>query len=257
MLSLGICAYGAARILERRGWGWVCLARRRSGSATWSGPTSPSSCSPRSPSPWSSAGVRSQPPVLGPVGRIVTIVVLMAAMAFVLGAGRRPPPAADSRATSTTEAVGELLDRAESGTDEGGSQIDRPTPNTPLEYPVRRVLGAVPPDDLRGGHGRQRRRRGRDDVPRAGARASCRGSACATCRRWRSAVPTCCSASSTPAIFAFAWSSFANLGALARQRVQVWPFVLLLLALPLVQARRPEPVERPGTFTRRPEVVAP
>ena len=35
-------------------------------------------------------------------------------------------------------------------------------------------------------------------------------------------------------IFAFAWSSFANLGALARQRVQVWPFVLLLLALPVV-----------------------
>ncbi len=29
-------------------------------------------------------------------------------------------------------------------------------------------------------------------------------------------------------IFAFAWSSFSNLGALARQRVQVWPFVLVL-----------------------------
>ncbi len=58
-------------------------------------------------------------------------------------------------------------------------------------------------------------------------------------------------------IFAFAWSSFTNLGALARQRVQVWPFVLLLLALPMVQARRPEPVERPDPFARRPEVVAP
>ena len=57
MLSLGICAYGAARILERQGWGWICLARRASGWATWSGPTSPSSCSPRSPSPWRSAGV--------------------------------------------------------------------------------------------------------------------------------------------------------------------------------------------------------
>ena len=77
---------------------------------------------------------RSQPPVLGPVGRIVTIVVLMAAMAFVLGqAVDRLLP--NSEATSTTEAVGELLDRAESGTDGGGSQIDRPTPNTPLEYP--------------------------------------------------------------------------------------------------------------------------
>ena len=29
MLSLGLCAYGAARILERQGWGWICLAARR------------------------------------------------------------------------------------------------------------------------------------------------------------------------------------------------------------------------------------
>ena len=38
-------------------------------------------------------------------------------------------------------------------------------------------------------------------------------------------------------IFAFAWSSFTNLGALARQRVQVWPFLLLLLAVPAVSTR--------------------
>ena len=38
-------------------------------------------------------------------------------------------------------------------------------------------------------------------------------------------------------IFTFAWSSFANLGALSRQRVQVWPFVLLLLAVPAVLVR--------------------
>jgi hypothetical protein len=45
-------------------------------------------------------------------------------------------------------------------------------------------------------------------------------------------------------IFAFAWSSFANLGALVRQRVQVWPFVLLFLALPLA-------VERPSSRPTR------
>ena len=36
-------------------------------------------------------------------------------------------------------------------------------------------------------------------------------------------------------IFTFAWSAFANFGALVRQRVQVWPFVLLLLSLPAVR----------------------
>ena len=50
-------------------------------------------------------------------------------------------------------------------------------------------------------------------------------------------------------IFAFAWSSFANLGALARQRVQVWPFVLLLLAAAARCSRR---VGRSGDGYRAP-----
>ena len=40
------------------------------------------------------------------------------------------------------------------------------------------------------------------------------------------------------AIFTFAWSAFANLGALARQRVQVWPFLLILVAMPLVRSEK-------------------
>ena len=46
------------------------------------------------------------------------------------------------------------------------------------------------------------------------------------------------------AVLTFAWSAFANLGALARQRVQAWPFLLVLVVMPLVRSdtlgRRPE-----------------
>ncbi len=92
MLSLGLCAYGAARILERQGWGWICLA---------AGVGLGYMVRPHVPVVVLAALAvavvfrrrRGQPPVLGPVGRVVTIVVLMAAMAFVLGQARRPPPA--------------------------------------------------------------------------------------------------------------------------------------------------------------------
>ena len=39
-------------------------------------------------------------------------------------------------------------------------------------------------------------------------------------------------------VFGFAWSTIGNLGILARQRVQVWPFVLLLLAAPVSRPER-------------------
>jgi hypothetical protein len=52
-------------------------------------------------------------------------------------------------------------------------------------------------------------------------------------------------------IFTFAWSSFANLGALARQRVQVWPFVLLLLAVPAVTRIRASTPRSGGSTARR------
>ena len=134
MLSLGVCAYGAARILERQGWGWICLAAgrraglhgpaprpgRRARRARRRGrvpPASQPAAGPRTGGPHGDRrgpdggdGVRARP-------------------------GGRPPAPAVGGGRRTTEAVGELLDRAATGLDEGGSEIDRPSPNNPLEYP--------------------------------------------------------------------------------------------------------------------------
>ncbi len=255
MLSLGLCALGAARLCERRRRAWLPLLaglgisymlrphlgavvlgalvvavvfRRRAGRA----------------------------PVFGPVGRIVSVVVLSAGMAFVFARTvDEYLPQTEEAPISNTEAAGRLLDRAEAGTDEAGSQIERLTPSSPLEYPYAAFSVLFRPTVF--------------EAREAGtvlaalettflvvlfvlARKRLRHVVTIAFRR-----PYVLFCIIYTAIFAFAWSSFANLGALARQRVQVWPFMLILLALPLVQPRRPEPVDRPGLFTRRPEVVAP
>jgi hypothetical protein len=185
---------------------------------------------------------RSRPPVLGPLGRIVTILVLTAAMAFVLGR------AIDyflpnSETTNTTDAVGELLDRAEAGTDAGGSQIDRPTPNTPLEYPGAVMSVLFRPTILEADSA--------GNVVAALETTLVLALGILSWKRLRN-LPTM--AFRRPyvlfclvytGIFAFAWSSFSNLGALARQRVQVWPFVLVLLALPVVVPNTERP-KAPG-----------
>jgi hypothetical protein len=41
-------------------------------------------------------------------------------------------------------------------------------------------------------------------------------------------------------LFIIAFSSIGNFGILTRQRVQLYPFVLILLAWPLVARRKPE-----------------
>ena len=248
MLSLGVCAYGAARVLEHRGWGWVCLATGL-GLGYMVRPHVPVVVLAALAVAVALRPRRNQPPVLGPVGRVVTIVVLMAAVAFVLGeAVDRLLP--NSETTSTTAAVGELLDRAESGTDGGGSQIDRPAPNTPLEYPMAVMSVLFRPTILEADSA--------GNVVAAVETTLVLALCVASWKRLRH-VPTM--ALRRPyvlfclvytGIFAFAWSSFSNLGALARQRVQVWPFVLVFLALPIVVPSRGRPAAAPGRAVARP-----
>ena len=134
LFALGLSAYGAARLLARRpvslvplagGLGLaymirphvafvvlvalaVALVFRRRGRAT----TGPS---------------------FGPLGRLILVVGLAVAASFMLGqAVDRFLPVSE---TTGVDAVGELLDQAESGTSSGGSEVERQTPNSPFEYP--------------------------------------------------------------------------------------------------------------------------
>ena len=184
-------------------------------------------------------------PVFGPVGRVITVALLVAALAFVLGRAvdRLLPFQSD---TTGVDAIGEVLDRAETGTEDGGSLIDRPSPNNPLEYPSAVFSVLFRPTLLEADSA--------GDIVAAMETTLILAFFVIGWKRVRAAFRA---AFSQPyilfcivytAIFTFAWSAFANLGALARQRVQVWPFVLILIAVPVAR-RSPAPVVRGGDRT--------
>jgi hypothetical protein len=250
MLSLGCCAYGAARVLERRSGGWPALAAGV-GLAYMVRPH---------------VGVvvlaalvvavmfrrRRGRPAFGPVGRVLVVAALVAALAFVLGRAVDRLLPITSEATGV-EAVGEVLDRAETGTDEGGSEIDRPSPNNPLDYPSAAFSVLFRPTIVEANSA--------GDVFAALETSLLLALFVLGWRRVRNAFT---SAFREPyilfcivytAVFTFAWSAFANLGALARQRVQAWPFLLILVAMPLVRSEKAAgpstPASSPGVPARR------
>lgn len=240
MLSLGLCAYGSARLLERLPGGWVVLGaglglgyvvRPHVPVVVLAALAVAILFRPRS----------SRTPVFGPLGRIVTVLVLIVGLAFAMSeAVDRFLPLSRVETSSEVglEAVGELLDVAAIGTSELGEEVDRPSANNPLEYPEAVFTVLFRPTILE---------------------ASSAGNAVASLettfilvlavigwKRLRNVPkmifrrPYLLMCVVYTGIFTFAWSSFANLGALARQRVQVWPFVLLLLAVPAVLTWKPE-----------------
>ncbi len=178
---------------------------------------------------------RTGQPTFGPFGRLLIVVGLAIAAAFALGQAVDRLLPVSNEATGV-EAVGDLLDRAESGTAAGGSQIARQTPNSPFEYPQAVFSVLFRPTIF--------------DATSAGNAVAAAETtlvliiAVLSWRRLKN-LPTLMFRRPYLilcvvyiGVFAFAWSSFSNLGALVRQRVQVWPFVLLLLALPVVLPRR-------------------
>ncbi len=230
MLAIGCAAFGAARVLERRRNGLLPLAagvgltyqvrphvafvlmvalavailfRRR---------------------------LNQRPPIFGPVGRLISVVVLaaVASLALAKAVDRFLPSAVDHDITE----AGELLDRAESGTADGGSEIARTTPTSPLDYPNAAFTVLFRPTLL--------------EVNSVGETLAALETtivlvlAVTSWRRLKSiprmilSEPYLLFAIVYTVIFTFAWSAFANFGALVRQRVQVWPFVLILLSLPAI-----------------------
>jgi hypothetical protein len=245
MLALGACAYGAARILERRRWGWLWLAFGL-GFGYLVRPHVPVVVLAALAAAFLFRRRGRRPPVFGPVGRLVVVGGLMVVMAFVLGqAVDRFIPVTEE---TGVEAATLLLEKAAGGTAEAGSDIDRPLPNSPLEYPQAAFTVLFRPTLIEAGN-----------LGLALAAVETTIVLVLFVLSWKRLRNIPAIAFRRPyvlfcivytGIFAFAWSSFSNFGALARQRVQVWPFVLLLLAIPLVvdetRRRRPEsgPVAR-------------
>ncbi len=265
MLALGMCAYGSARLLERRSLWWppllaglaLCYVVRPHVAVVVLGALAVAV-----------AFRRSSRSTLGPFGRLILVGVLAAGMSFAFARTvDRFLPVSDETGLG---AAGQLLEKAEYGTSEEGAQTDirrenleespdegTPSANSPLEYPTAMLSVLFRPwifeADTAG------------DVVAALETSALLIAAILAWGRLK-ALPAMMFRRSYvlfcvvyTGIFTFAWSSFANVGALARQRAQLWPLLLVLLAIPPVRetaARRPEWTQR-AAFDRPSPTAAP
>lgn len=165
---------------------------------------------------------------LSPVLTLVTVASIAGAAAFASGPLEQILPRSDEGFSAVLEATSER-------SSQGGSEIEVSTPNSPLEYPVAflTVMFRPLPFEVR---------------TFTQFLSSLESAALLTLvilwrRRIFGAVgrivgdPYLRFAVLYTLAFAFAWSSVGNLGIMARQRVQVLPFLLILLCWSPVATR--------------------
>jgi hypothetical protein len=157
---------------------------------------------------------------LSPVLTMVTVASLAGAAAFASGPLEELLPRRDEGFSAVFEATGER-------TSQGGSEIEVSTPNSPIEYPAAFLTVMFRPLPLEV----------RTFTQLLSALESTFLLALVIIRRRRisGAISQILSdpylrfAFVYTLAFAFAWSSVGNLGIIARQRVQVLPFLLIFL----------------------------
>jgi hypothetical protein len=171
--------------------------------------------------------------MFGPVGKVAGIVMLLAASGFALGATARffKLDAVDS------QAVDSVLNYTENQSAQGGSEFESTPATSPAQYPLATVTVLFRPFPWEAGN---------SQAFGAAAEGLLLVGVCLTSWRrlvrlprffWRTPYVVYCVAFT--AMFIFAFSSISNFGILTRQRTQVFPFFLVLLAIP-----EPEPRHR-------------
>ena len=236
LLCIGVAAYGAARILARQPLGYVIAAIGLTGA----GVARPHVAAVFMAALLVAAVFRRAPgerPLLGPIGRYLGVAILSVGLAFAFSqVVKYFFPTGD---VTGFDAVTGVLDTAQDRTAVGGSEIDTSRPNSPIDYPGALVTSLLRPTLF--------------DADRGSAAALAAVEttfvlvlAVVSWRRLRRLPammirrPYVLFAVVYIGVFGFAWSTIGNLGILTRQRVQVWPFVVLLLALPIAP-REPRP----------------
>lgn len=228
-LTIGLSVYGVAKILQHRRGGYLTLSLGLLGTAMVRPHMALLVCVPlvvayllrRRPGPRSP---------LSPIYRVVGIVVMIAISAVVL----QQVEQFFEVEGQGVQGVGQVLDRTAEQTSTGGSQFDAPQSRSLVDLPraviavlfrpfpwearnAQALLAAFEGALLLGlfvmGHRRLRR------LPAEAVKA-----------------PYLVYVALYVLMFCAAFSTFGNFGILTRQRIQVYPFVLVLLALPPVQS---------------------
>jgi hypothetical protein len=227
-LTIGLTAYGVALVLTHRTAGYLALAAGL----------------------WGTAMVRPHISLIlflalfvaflirrsdrrqaGPaIGKLVGIVVLVAVGAFLLG---RVGSFFGVDATGTS-GVDQVLTRTEAASGQGGSEFESTRPSSPLQFPWALITVVFRPFPFEAGSA-------------VAFLAACEGvfllflflrAPGRLLLQLRQAVriPYAMFAITYSLMFAFGFSSITNFGILVRQRTQLLPFVLVLLALPVARA---------------------
>ncbi len=192
---------------------------------------------------------------LGPVGKVVGIVVLVGVGAFVATSAASFFKLDEVHQGSVTE----VLDYAGKQSGQGGSEFEAARVKSPAEFPgaALAVLFRPYPWEVSSAQGLLSSIEGMLLLVLFGATASRLLRLPALMFR----VPYVAYCVSYTAMFIIAFSSIGNFGIMTRQRTQVMPFLLVLLAIPLEPRREPEPTptleQRARHLARAPRAAGP
>lgn len=230
-LTLGVAALGTARILTRDRAGFGILAVGLAGTAM----ARPHVALLVVAAVVAAYLVRRTPSgqsLTGPLGKLAGIVVLGAAAALMLGSVKSTLGIDDFN----RESVQVALDRASGQTDEGGSTFRGSTDLSPSRFPSA-VIGVLFRPFPWEANNAQALIAAAEALFLLGLCVVGRYRIVAAVRQMlRVPYITFCVIYSV--LFTYAFSSFSNFGVLTRQRVQLFPFFLVLLALPPLKIGR-------------------
>lgn len=245
-LTLGVAAYGAARVYVRRRGGYPLLALGLGGTAI----SRPHITLILIASVVLAYVLRPRPDnatVLTPVYKAAGLVA-MAVLLFLVVAQAERFLGVDS---FNQESVGQAIEGTSELTNEGGSTFQAKGVHSPLDMPMALMTVLFRPFPMEAHN------------PQAlGAALEGTFLLLLICKAWRRFAtlprllrrrPYIVFALTYLLLFVFAFSNFNNFGILTRQRVQVFPFMLVLLALPLPEKLRTADIAR--SYPPRRELV--
>jgi hypothetical protein len=223
MLCIGVTAYGTARLYTRRRLGFAALAIGLAGAAA----VRPHMAVILMAAGFAGYLLRPSGPratALSPLAKVAGVAVLLVASLVVV---QRTAEFFEVDSVSS-QSVDQVLSSTEERTDEGGSSFQSERARGLLALPQAAVQVLVRPFPWEA-HNAQAMLTSLEGVLLVGLAVASRRSLRHLTRHLRRSYVLFCLLYS--AAFVFAFSTFGNFGIIARERVQVLPFVLALLCL--------------------------
>jgi hypothetical protein len=237
LLGIGLTAFGAAKLLVGS-WGWILPLAAGLGATSLVRPHVTALLATAIAAGLVLRRSLRQTSILAPIWRVITTIVAVVATILL---ATLAASFLDVEGLSG-EAVSSATDRAEGATSQGGSEFDAVAMSSPLDFPWALVTVLFRPFLFEVNSG-QMLLASLESVFLIvlAVRAIPRLRGLGGRLRAQSYLIVCLVYT---ALFVYAFSYIGNFGLLARQRVQVLPFLLVFLALPLVRGREePQPEE--------------